>query len=168
MSEWLVWDRAVDEIADRLNLRHGLALGHLYELCDRGEVQAFEFDGTEVRDWHSHSEDPRRAARPPLALTEEVDPSGSRRWVIVVKEDDLLRWLNGQLKKGQTGKQPRILRLLAGMFPGLVPDPSLHPRKILKADLIEADPSLAPLDEATLKAAIEKHNAKQSDRPVSD
>ena len=58
-----------------------------------------------------------------------------------------------------TGKQPRIKALLAEMFPNGVPDPAHCPRKALKADLLRRDPSLSPLDEATLKSAIEAHNS---------
>ena len=58
-----------------------------------------------------------------------------------------------------TGKQPRIRALLAEMFPKGVPDPAHCPRKTLKADLLRRDPSLNPLDEATLKSAIDAHNS---------
>src|SRR5262249_49516652 len=58
-----------------------------------------------------------------------------------------------------TGKQPRIRALLAEMFPNGVPDPAPCPPKALKPDLLKRDPSLSPLDEATLKSAIEAHNS---------
>jgi hypothetical protein len=57
------------------------------------------------------------------------------------------------------GKQPRILKYLSEHFPDGVPEPGLCPRRILKSDILEWDPYLDPLDEATLKKAIEKHNA---------
>jgi hypothetical protein len=41
------------------------------------------------------------------------------------------------------------------MFPNGVPDPAHCPRKTLKADLLKRDPGLKPLDDATLKSAIE-------------
>ena len=56
------------------------------------------------------------------------------------------------------GKQPRILKYLSEHFPNGVPEPGLCPRRILKSDILEWDPYLDPLDEATLKKAIEKHN----------
>ena len=56
------------------------------------------------------------------------------------------------------GKQPRILKYLSEHFPDGVPEPGLCPRRILKSDILEWDPYLDPLDEATLKKAIEKHN----------
>jgi hypothetical protein len=63
----------------------------------------------------------------------------------------------------QTGKQPRIKAHLAEMFPNGVPDPAHCPRKALKADLLKRDPSLNPLDEATLKSAIDAYNSSQAD-----
>jgi hypothetical protein len=44
------------------------------------------------------------------------------------------------------------------MFPnGPVPDD--YVRKVLKAELLKIDAGLAPLDEDTLKTAIDKHNS---------
>jgi hypothetical protein len=57
------------------------------------------------------------------------------------------------------GKQPRILKYLSEHFPDGVPEPGLCPRHNLKSDILEWDPRLGALDEATLKKAIEKHNA---------
>jgi len=59
----------------------------------------------------------------------------------------------------ETGKQPRIKSLLSAMFPQGVPDPAHCPRKSLKADLLRRDPGLNPLDEATLKSAIDAYNS---------
>jgi hypothetical protein len=57
------------------------------------------------------------------------------------------------------GKQPRILKYLSEHFTDGVPEPGVCPRHILKSDILEWDLDLDPLDEATLKKAIEKHNA---------
>jgi hypothetical protein len=57
------------------------------------------------------------------------------------------------------GKQPRILKYLSERFPDGVPEPGLCPRHRLKSDILKWDPCLGALDEATLKKAIEKHNA---------
>ena len=57
------------------------------------------------------------------------------------------------------GKQPRIAEYLNENYPAGVPEPGLRPRHILKSDIVKWDPRLRPLDEATLKKAIEKHNA---------
>ena len=61
-------------------------------------------------------------------------------------------------------KIPRILEYLAGYFPEGVPDPAYLPRKALRADLLKWDPDLDPLDEATLKKAIDSYNATKRDR----
>jgi hypothetical protein len=68
----------------------------------------------------------------------------------------------GGTAKGGTllrGKQARIIKYLAQRFPNGVPEPSLQPRNYLKDDVLRADPTLEPLDEATLKKAIDTHNA---------
>jgi hypothetical protein len=81
---------------------------------------------------------------------------------VMINETDLRDWLNKQQPepaKKAVGKQPRIKRLLALMYPTGVPDPGFYSRTALKADLLKRDPSLAPLDEATLKSAIEAYNA---------
>jgi len=57
------------------------------------------------------------------------------------------------------GKQPRITEYLRQHFAAEVPGPSLCPRHILKADLLKWDPSLMPLDYATLKKGIDNYNA---------
>jgi len=78
-----------------------------------------------------------------------------------VLDTSFREWLRAkQYPRQPTGKQPRLLKHLAKMFPNkCIPDPSDYPRKALKADLLKRDPRLGPtLDEATLKSAIEKHN----------
>ena len=56
------------------------------------------------------------------------------------------------------GKQPRILEYLSEHFPDGVPKPGLYPRKTLQFEILKKDPGLRPLDESTLKKAIEKYN----------
>lgn len=63
---------------------------------------------------------------------------------------------------GILGKRPRIKAYLKNTFPKGVPAPSLCPRKALQVDLIKWDKSLAPLDQGTLKTAIDEYNAKLS------
>jgi hypothetical protein len=57
------------------------------------------------------------------------------------------------------GKQPRIAEYLKEHFPAGVPEPGLYPRKTLRFEILKCDPGLKPLDDATLKKAIEKYNA---------
>ena len=65
----------------------------------------------------------------------------------------------GAAPSRSAGKQPRILKYLSEHFPDGVPEPGLYPRKTLQFEILEKDPGLRPLDEATLKKAIEKYNA---------
>jgi len=67
----------------------------------------------------------------------------------------------GTAKTGTSlrGKQARIIKYLAKRFPTGVPEPPLQPRNLLKDDVLTADRTLEPLDEATLKKAIDTHNA---------
>jgi hypothetical protein len=57
------------------------------------------------------------------------------------------------------GKRPRIMEYLIEHYPGGVPDPAHSPRKILRAALLKWDHGLQPLDEGTLKKAIDEYNA---------
>jgi hypothetical protein len=92
--------------------------------------------------------------------------SGALRWENVpiggpnISWNDLQRCLR---RKSVTlaGKQPRIIAQLEKMFPDGVPDPALCPRHALKADLLKADKSLAPLDPDTLKRAIDAYNCSR-------
>ena len=63
-------------------------------------------------------------------------------------------------KRSATGKRPRIKARLAEMHPNGAPVPALLPRKTLKNDLIKRYKTLEPLDDATLKAAIDEYNAE--------
>jgi len=57
------------------------------------------------------------------------------------------------------GKTPRIRQYLIEHYPKGVRDPAHCPRKALQKALLEWDQSLSPLDESTLKKAIDAHNA---------
>jgi hypothetical protein len=57
------------------------------------------------------------------------------------------------------GKLPRLAKYLTEHFPEGVPEPGLCPRHALKSEILKRDPSLKPLDDATLKKAIDKYNA---------
>ena len=65
----------------------------------------------------------------------------------------------GAVASRSVGKQPRILKYLSEKFTDVVPEPGLCPRHTLKSDILKWDPGLDPLDEATLKKAIDKYNA---------
>jgi hypothetical protein len=57
------------------------------------------------------------------------------------------------------GKRPRIKALLAKLYPEGVPDPAHCPRKGLQRKLLTLDPGLQPLDDDTLKKAVDEYNA---------
>jgi hypothetical protein len=65
----------------------------------------------------------------------------------------------GAVATRSVGKQPRIAEYLRHRFPAGVPSPGSCPRHILKAALLKWDPDLKPLDEGTLKKAIDTYNA---------
>lgn len=76
-----------------------------------------------------------------------------------VSRNDLEHQLELKLKPKRGFKQARIMEQLAKMFPeSRVPDPADCSRKSLRADLLRVDPKLDPLDESTLKTAIDKYN----------
>ncbi len=56
------------------------------------------------------------------------------------------------------GKRPRIRLYLTDHYPNGVPEPAYLPRHKLRADILQYDPSLAPLDEGTLKTAVDEYN----------
>jgi hypothetical protein len=91
------------------------------------------------------------------------------RWhdTVLVSEADLQHWLKKQQptkqattepKKQALGKRPRIKTHLAKLFPDGVPDPAYCNRKELIRELLKIDPGLKPLDDGTLKTAIEEYN----------
>jgi hypothetical protein len=75
----------------------------------------------------------------------------------MVSNIDFYNWLD-QHQPVSGGKQSRIARLLAELFPTGVPHRGDCPREPLKAQLIARDPSLNPLDLKTLKTAIDAYN----------
>ena len=62
------------------------------------------------------------------------------------------------------GKQPRIWEYFKGHYAEGVPDPAHCPRKDLKYKLLNWDPGLKPLDDGTLKKAIDNYNARLHDQ----
>jgi hypothetical protein len=149
-EDWMEFTEVLTEEAGGLTSFHE-AERTLRKLCASGVVRAIQVyeDGPEFiapKEW----------------TRDDFNPH-----LVYLSCKDLHRyWLdleNRPLPK-PTGKQPRIKAHLAEMFPNGVPDPAHCPRKALKADLLKRDPSLNPLDEATLKSAIDAYNSdpKQS------
>ena len=79
---------------------------------------------------------------------------------IMLNEEDFRYWLDPPTKSkpGKRGKVPLIIDHLKEMHPHGVPDPPDCPRKALRADLLAKDKRLGPLDDATLKSAIDTFN----------
>lgn len=158
-EEWIDFYKASETLCERLSLSRGEAERTLRGLCAGGTVRTlravYEVDG-------SAPVEPLEIIKPSEWLHDEVDLSADdQTTAIEVCEDDLNHWLAKQQpeRPKAVGKQPRIIRLLAQMWPNGVPDPADCPRKALKADLLKRDPGLKPLDEHTLKSAIEAYNA---------
>jgi hypothetical protein len=88
-----------------------------------------------------------------------VDPAGTPT---EVPSETKVNEINPRTPKERSrslGKQPRIAEYLKAHYAAGVPDPGLCPRHILKADLLKWDSTLEPLDEATLKKAIDTYNS---------
>ena len=64
------------------------------------------------------------------------------------------------------GKQPRIRKYLSEHFPDGVPEPGLCPRYMLRSDILGWDPTLDPLDDATLKKGIDNYNASLTGQKI--
>jgi hypothetical protein len=90
---------------------------------------------------------------------------------VMINETEFRDWLNKQpykdkqsapAQKKARGKCPRIKALLAkdDFFPQRrVPDPAYCERKDLARKLLKADPTLTPLNQGTLKKAIDEYNS---------
>lgn len=88
--------------------------------------------------------------------------NGHRRRVFITKPA-FERWSGIQEKRdlagASQGKTPRIRKWLEMEYPKGVPEPALAPRKGMKNKILEAHPYLLPLDDKTLRTAIELFNA---------
>jgi hypothetical protein len=153
-ENWLQFSFAAAEVRDRLGLTLGAAERTLRQLCASGVVRAIRLQVDKIGE-PSYEEEPIFIAHNEWSAA-SIDHLG---WV-EVSENDPRYWLDNQGKPKLVGKQPRIKAHLAELFPNGVPDPAQCPRKALKADLLKRDPSLKPLDEATLKSAINEYNRR--------
>jgi len=146
-ERWFDFDRAANELADKLVIHPSAAQAQLRKLCASGEIRAIGTD-------NPSEEQPTPI--PPSQWHEEDDLP---RPDVLVSNIDFYNWLNRQPANPTAGgKQSRLVRLLAEMFPGGVPNRADCPREPLKAELLKRDPSLKPLDLKTLKTAIETCN----------
>jgi hypothetical protein len=148
-KDWIEFNEVVHEEGQGLFTSRREAERMLRKLCASGVIQTVRFN--------------REGAK---IVPEFIQPKEWKRadfdtTLVYLNPRDLSRqWLELQNKPvPEAGKQPRIRAHLAEMFPNGVPDPAHCPRYTLKADLLRRDPSLSPLDEATLKSAIDAHNS---------
>ena len=166
MSEWLTFYEAAIEVKRDLGVSRGEAEATLRQLCASGKIRSQKQPYSIVNgEWHG--EGPPEPIEPSEWRDREIDvmtdSDGCNYSVRVSKEDFWHQFQPKQEKKPVVGKQPRILKLLADKFGNSrVPDRGLCPRNALRADLLKLDPSLEPLNLATLAAAIRTHNHKRS------
>ena len=147
-EEWVEFHWAANEIGNKLAIPPRDAQAQLRKLCASSEIRALTFvedDQEHLPEWispsHWHDEN--------IAASSDV----------AVSRNDLCNWLSHQSAAPTAGgKQSRLVRLLAEMFPGGVPNRADCPREPLRAELVKRDPSLKPLDLKTLKTAIETCN----------
>jgi hypothetical protein len=166
---WADFYMAADNIAAMLDISVGLAQAKLRHLCALGEVRALEADA----DLGAVAEDLPTRIPPSRWRTEDVDFIGQAGAEdhpafkgVVVSDDDVRYWLDRQQPEPPAspqpdagGKQSRIHRQLAELFPNGVPRREDYPRQPLIAELIKRDGSLgSSLSLATLRTAIATYN----------
>jgi hypothetical protein len=161
-DDWLFFHRAVEDIVHECGVSVGKAQSMLRAACASGVIQS-EKEPYTVVGGEALGEGPPTLIQPSEWREHEIDMMTDKDgcyYFVRIDEPDFRYWLKQQNHKQATGKQSRILSLLAQIFPNVpVPPKDVLPRKVLRADLLKLDPSLAPLDEATLKTAIDTHNA---------
>jgi hypothetical protein len=187
-EHWITFYWACVEIKRQLGLSEGVAQRTLRELCGKGDIRSMRYEVGLIDDELGygpllHPPNPIERIKPSEWLKGELDLDLS--WTSDDHEDEFagpegycvevsVPATKAKAAPSEKGKRPKIKRYLAEMFPNGVPDPAHCPRKTLKADLLKRDKSLDPLDEATLKGAIEEYNSdpKRSEairsRNVSD
>ncbi len=151
---WLYFNRAIIELGDKLAIPPGAAQAQLHKLCASGKIRAVGTDGDPL-----HPLDGEMPTPIPPSEWGSVDDDLPRQEVLV-SNIDFYNWLESQSIPSAVagGKQSRIARLLAELFPAGVPNRGDCPREPLRAALLKRDPSLEPLDLETLKTAIDVYN----------
>jgi len=130
--------------------------------------------------WFRRMEEPDIAARPPdSALSPVAAQMGEGRNFTLLPQE-AVAWMhrnanarhlvpatlvpkvgrNAEVPNAKAvGKRPRIRQYLTEKYPSGVPEPAHCPRQVLRADIVKWDSNLRPLDESTLKRAIDEYNA---------
>jgi len=171
---WITFNDAAINLSRARRASVGAAQAQLRAACADGLIRSMRapawWDGDDlcrepIEHWNRVSPDEWRARAVDHDSDEAVMDEVS---VVMLNEDDLRHWAVQPPKITKplslslvriVGKQPRVIARLRDKFKGEpVPEPGLCPRKALRAELLLADPSLSPLDEGTLKQAIETYN----------
>jgi hypothetical protein len=169
IPKWLTFDEAVQEIERRLGEGRRTARKKLREVCRTDEVASWKEPYSIVNSEY-RSEGPPQRIVPAEWRTIEVDlatDADGSHYSVSVDTKEFREWLRQQPQAVQKpspaqrkalGKRPRIKVLLAEQYPNGVPDPSYCNRQTLAEELCKIDPALKPLDQGTLKAAIDEYN----------
>jgi hypothetical protein len=147
-QDWIEFYYAANLVGDKLAIPPGAAKTQLCKLCASGQIKG-------IASW-----DPEDEPEPiPAEWWRNKRYTASWDWVVAVSGPDLRNWLKHQSATPTAGgKQSRIARLLAEMYPTGVPNRGDCPRWPLRATLLKRDASLKPLDLKTLKTAIDAFN----------
>jgi hypothetical protein len=113
---------AANKIGDKLAIPPSAAQSRLRRLCASGEIRT-------LMTWEN--EEPETIP-PTYWLDKDVDLIAPDLVTVAVNASDLDNWLNQQPAQAAGGKQSRIARLLAEMFPAGVPHRADCPRERLK------------------------------------
>ena len=166
--------------ADRI-FREALASGALVarisknnddrEVADIGEwfiPPLFEYEpgfrSDYVSEWHERDDyGNRRILRP---IPEQPGPptnfDDGTLYRVFLNQAEFTAWLAGssltRLIPPPTGKQSKLWKYFEENFSGTVPPPADEPRKTLRGKLLQWDKALHPLDDDTLKKAIDRYN----------
>jgi hypothetical protein len=187
---WFFFYTAASVIEDRLGVSGGVAQRTLRQVCASGDIRSkhlvpkagkWEYETIKPTEWAKDEIDIQWQRREDVADQNnadelEPDPDGVFPGPIgvYVNGDDFRYWLSKQEKLDTTTQAKTRARggpkfsitvnHLRQIFPKGVPDECT--RKVLKADLVKKDPRLFPLDEATLKTAIDEYNRSIRNDPT--
>jgi hypothetical protein len=165
---WIPVNEAIEIIRQKSRMSIGAAKVALIEACASRAVRAAERQFPDYlpmlipsHAWQDADIDLDTGEL--VAKDDDPNERPGANGILVFNDADLRYWLThwrASSNKQAGGKRTRIIKQLAEMFPnGPVPEPGLCPRKDLRAQLLERDPMLRPLDEETLKASINEFNA---------
>ena len=157
---WLSFYEAVNEIKRELGVSRGKAEAMLRHVCSTGEIRSQKQPYAMINREPDPQGPPERIERHEWRDhdIDQMTDSNGYNYFVDVEKSDFEYWLNNKRKKPAGGKQAPVHALLAKMFSNS-PVPDGYQRKTLRRELLKLDPTLKPLDEATLKKHIDSYNA---------